>query len=282
LDGSNGTKIWREDLLTRIGVTPKEDLQAIAWGRANSPLMVDSLVVVPLGGPLNGPCVSLAAFDKDTGRLAWTGGSRQASFSSPCLATIGGQRQILVVNQDYVSGHQPETGEVLWEHPWPGVSNGNANVSQGVPLPDDRLLLSKGYHGGAKLLHLTRDASGKWQTTEVWAKGKSLLTKFSNVVVHENHAYGISDGILECVDLATGRRQWKAGRYGQGQILGVDDLLIVQAESGEVALVEATPIDHRQLGSFVAIDGKTWNNPCLYGHFLLVRNAQKAACYELP
>ena len=74
---------------------------------------------------------------------------------------------------------------------------------------------------------------------------------------------------------------WKQGRYEQGQVLGVEDLLLVQAESGEVALVEATPSGHRELGRFAALDGKTWNNPSLYGRYLLVRNAEQAACYEL-
>ena len=70
LDGATGRPVWSEDLLARIGVTPQEDPDAIAWGRANSPLFVDDLVVVPLGGPVKGPWVSLAAFDKTTGRLA--------------------------------------------------------------------------------------------------------------------------------------------------------------------------------------------------------------------
>jgi hypothetical protein len=27
---------------------------------------------------------------------------------------------------------------------------------------------------------------------------------------------------------------------------------------------------------------KTWNNLCLYGRYLLIRNAEEAACVELP
>jgi outer membrane protein assembly factor BamB len=110
LDGATGQLIWTEDLLARIGVTAKEDLNAIAWGRAGSPLIVDHLVVVPLGGRAKPPWISLAAFDKATGRLAWTGGDCQASYSSPVLTTLAGRRQILIVNQDYVSGHDPATG----------------------------------------------------------------------------------------------------------------------------------------------------------------------------
>jgi hypothetical protein len=37
-----------------------------------------------------------------------------------------------------------------------------------------------------------------------------------------------------------------------------------------------------QHGSIQAIRGKTWNNLCLYGKRLLVRNAEEAACFELP
>ena len=169
------------------------------------------------------------------------------------LATLAGRRQILIVNQDYVSGHDPASGRPLWKHPWPGSSHANANVSQVVPVPNDRLLLSKGYGVGAKLLQVSLAGNGPWQVAEVWSNSRVLRTKYCNVVVHGGHVYGLSDGILECVELASGRRVWKAGRYAQGQILGVDDLLIVQAESGEVALVEATPAGHRELGRFAAV-----------------------------
>ncbi len=55
------------------------------------------------------------------------------------------------------------------------------------------------------------------------------------------------------------------------------------AESGRVFLLEATPDrpDH-VLGQFQAIEGITWNTFALYGPYLLVRNAQEAACYRLP
>jgi len=282
LDGADGSEIWSDNLLARIGVTPAEDMKAVAWGRSASPLIVDELVVVPLGGPLNGTCTSLIAFDKRTGQVAWTGGNRQVAYASPSLATIHGVRQILIVNEGFVSGHLVETGEVLWEHSWPGKSTTNANVSQAVPLSNGRIWLSKGYGGGVMVLQLSRNETDDWKVSKLWDNEKILNTKFTNVVVHDRYVYGLSaSGFLQCADLE-GKRQWKGGRYGHGQILGVGDLLLVQAESGDVALVEATPAGHNELGSFSALEGKTWNNPCLYGRYLLVRNAEEAACYELP
>jgi outer membrane protein assembly factor BamB len=116
----------------------------------------------------------------------------------------------------------------------------------------------------------------------VWRDSSLFKTKFTNVVLFQEHAYGLSDGILECAALASGKRMWKKGRYGQGQILGVADVILIQAESGEIAMVAASPDGFNELGRFAAIEGITWNNLCLFGNQLLVRNSEQAACYALP
>lgn len=281
LNGENGDLLWMVDLLQQIGVTPEDDGYAIAWGRSGSPLIVDDLVVIPLGGSAQGNRTSLVAFNKETGKMVWEAGTWQASYASPTLAVIHDVPQILSVNCDVVSSHVPKTGEILWQVEWPGDSAADASVSQPISLGDGRILLSKAYFVGAKLIRVDK-ADGTWQATELEANSRVLKTKFTNAVVRDGYAYALSDGILECVKIDGLQRAWKGGRYGQGQILAVDDLLLVEAESGEVNLVELTPDEHRPLGSFQALDGKTWNTLCLYGHLLLVRNGQQAACYELP
>ena len=59
-------------------------------------------------------------------------------------------------------------------------------------------------------------------------------------------------------------------------------MLLVLAEDGRLALVEADTDAFKELSSIQALEGKTWNNLCLYGNLLLIRNSQEAACYELP
>ena len=112
-----------------------------------------------------------------------------------------------------------------------------------------------------------------------------LKTKFTNVAIRDGFAYGLSDGILECIEVDTGKRRWKnrrGGDFGHGQILLVGDVILVQAESGDVVMVEANPVELVELGRFPALSDQTWNNLCLYGRYLLVRNSVEAACYELP
>ncbi len=104
----------------------------------------------------------------------------------------------------------------------------------------------------------------------------------SNFVVHNDHIYGLDNGILTCLDLRDGQRLWKRGRYGHGQMLVVGDKLLIQAESGEVVLVAATPDAHHELAKFSALSSKTWNNLALAGNILVVRNDREAAAFELP
>ncbi len=102
-------------------------------------------------------------------------------------------------------------------------------------------------------------------------------------MVHKGHAYGFDGSILSCIDLADGKRKWKGGRYGSGQLLLLpgQDLLLVISEEGELVLVSASPDQFREVSRFAAIEGKTWNHPVLVKDVLLVRNGEEMAAFRL-
>jgi outer membrane protein assembly factor BamB len=130
------------------------------------------------------------------------------------------------------------------------------------------------------MLQVHNDA-GKLSVTRIW-NNRYLKPKFSDVVIKDGCVYGLDDAVLTCLDLATGKRLWRGDNYGFGQILLVDDLLLIQCEDGNVALVEAKPSEFHEITRFQGLSSKTWNNPALSGHRLLVRNDREAACFELP
>lgn len=287
LDGSNGKLQWSDDLRKRYAVTAEEDEAMVMWGRAASPLVVDSLVVVPGGGKAR---KNLVAFDAETGSVVWEAENRkvdgtldQIGYASPSLATLAGRRQIVIGNESTVSGHDPASGERLWSFSWPGNSNGDACNSQAAVVDENHLLLSKGYSAGSELIEIVTSPDQEGLIAKsTWKMPRLLQTKFTNVVIFNGHAFGLSEGILECVELSSGKRKWKSGRFGYGQILGVGDRLLVLSDDGELNLVEANPNAFASRGSIAAISGKTWNTLCLYGKLVLVRNAEEAACFELP
>lgn len=87
---------------------------------------------------------------------------------------------------------------------------------------------------------------------------------------------------MVCLDPATGERCWKEGRYGHGQLILAGDLLLVQAEDGELVLVDPSPDGLKVLGTYTLFAGKTWNPPALTGRYLLARTDQEAVLLELP
>ena len=270
LDRRTGRRRWSVDILA------DSDASNLMHALSGSPLVVDELVVVSAGGDRG---KSLAAYDRATGRRAWRAGDDPAGYGSPLVCTLAGRRQIVILNRPGLAAHDVLTGCVLWTFPWSNSTE--TNCSQPIPVGENRLFVSSGYGKGCALLEIEARETGPWSVRTLWTS-RSLKTKFASAVIHAGHAYGLDDGILCCVDLADGRRRWKAGRYGHGQVLLAGDKLVVQCESGEVALVAADPAGHRELGRFAALVGKTWNYPALAGRWLLCRNDREAACFELP
>ena len=282
----SGALIWEHDLPLEYGVTQEQETKNVLYGRANSPLVTEGMLIIPGGGDSATKQVGLAAFDALTGAVLWESPRRQLSYASPTRATLAGLDQILTVNEGSVTGHDPTDGAILWEHPWPSGSSTSAAASQAVPLPPDGVLISKGYGLGALRLRLVPATSGPLEVSVLWHERRVLRTKLTNVVLRGPHAYGLSDGILECVDLELGRRIWKGGRYGHGQIIGSGDLLIIQTEEGEIILRAASPeakpgTPGADLGRIKALDGKAWNNLALAGDVLLVRNSREASAWRL-
>jgi outer membrane protein assembly factor BamB len=274
LDAATGKLHWAVNIL--------EDNQAenIGHGVCGSPLILDDKVLVcPTGA--NG--LSLVAYDATTGKRAWQGGKDRASYGSPALVELAGTRQVLLFTSQGMTGHDAATGKVLWAFPW--TNSTEVNCSQPVPVPggDGEFLIATGYDKGSARIKVERSPEGVWSARAVWENRKPVMqAKFTTPVCHGGCCYGLDNGFLACLDPATGKRLWRDGRYGHGQVLLAGDLLIVQAEDGRVILVEPSPDGLKELARIPALDGKTWNNPALAGRMLVVRNDREAVCYELP
>jgi outer membrane protein assembly factor BamB len=57
---------------------------------------------------------------------------------------------------------------------------------------------------------------------------------------------------------------------------------LVLSEEGDLVLIRANPDKLDEVARQKVLDGKTWNHPALAGNRLYVRNAEEAACFELP
>jgi outer membrane protein assembly factor BamB len=263
LDMRDGSPVWSRNASTEAGT------KVPYWGVSGSPLVLEDQVIVAASG-------RLVAYDRASGASRWMGPDGGASYSSPQLLTIAEVPQVLLLSAKGVASVDPSNGAPLWQHDWKGYP-----IVQPALTAEGDVLVSVSEQSGLRRLAVSRSESG-WSVQERWTTN-GLKPYFNDFVVHEGHAYGFDGRLLACVDLADGKRKWKGGRYGQGQLILLpdQDLLLVVGEEGELALVDARPEQFTERARRPALEGKTWNHPVLAGDVLLVRNAEEMAAFRL-
>ena len=268
LDANSGAVIWGKNILSDNAA------KNLPWAMAAAPLVVDDKVVVLPGGPGG---KSVVAYNKNTGAPVWKVLDDPQAYVSPMLIELAGRRQIVVVSSYRVVGLAPENGALLWSYPWD--TDMGINVSQPIVVDRNRFFISSGYGKGAALVEV-KGAGSSFTASTIW-ENKNMKNKFNSSVLHNGYIYGLDEQILVCLDVNTGERKWKDGRYGYGQVILAGDHLIVTSDQGDVALVKASPDKYTEVARFTAVEGQTWNYPAIAGGKLLVRNATEMAAFDI-
>lgn len=264
LDAASGRRLWRVDLAAEASAPLPQ------WGYASSPLVTDGLVVAFAGGRLGWVARRL-----ENGEPAWERPGGRETYCSAQLVTLQGEPQILLCDQAGLRAVRPADGHVLWER--------LSNSAMGLPMLQahvmpDGSLLAESLPGVARF---DVPANGG-NVVDRWTSN-ALRPSFNDYVVHDGHIYGLDDGILCCLDASTGKRRWKKGRFGHGQMLYLAEeaAALILTEAGELVRVPLAPAGLQEAGGCRVLDGKCWNHPIVSGDRVFVRNAEEMACYEL-
>jgi outer membrane protein assembly factor BamB len=274
LDGASGTKKWAANIL--------DDARAknVKWGMSGSPLVVGEKVVVNPGvDPDDNAGRALVAYDRASGKPAWAAGKNPAGYSSPQLSRLTGRDMILLFDAGGLTGFDPETGKELWPtYAWSTFMG--MNTIQPLVLGPDQVLISSELENGCAVVRI-KPSGDEFIVEPVWSN-KQLGAKFTSPVTVDGCIFGLSNDALVCLDAATGKRHWKGGHYGHGQVLLVGKVLLITGEDGDVTLVSADAGAYHELARMEVFPDRTWNMPALAGNLLFVRNHKEMACYELP
>lgn len=271
LDSRNGERVWSHDLEKEYGAKRN------SWGFSCSPHLEGDLVWINVHGTRK-QCIM--AFNKENGRLAWSGTDEQASYSSPITIDVGGQKQVLFFSEKSTLGLDPTDGRVIWRLPW---EHGFKNIAT-PNFVDNQLFISTGYDDGeCGLIDLSR--AGNVTKTKVRWRNRILRSHHSNTIVHEGHIYGYhgnTPALLTCVNMKTGELVWQTREAKKGDPIFADGHLFIATHGGEIMSVEATPEGYREKGKIKALDGQCWTAPSLADSRLYVRNnANEMACFSL-
>ena len=268
LDPENGKKRWETSTLPEEHHFPE-------WGISCSPLVWKNQIILSLGGDSG----AAQAYDLKTGKLVWRGEpSDRGTYLSPTILSLLDEEHLIVAVEGAILGLDPINGITRWKHPWKIFLN-NAQIAQPLLLAEDTFLLSAGYGKGAECLQISKDGDGYTLST-LW-KSKHLKTKFSNAILHEGSIYGYSENQLVCLDAKTGDLNWRGKKYGYGRILLTEDKLVLLGNTGELAVVQATPDSFEEIycGQLLS-NARCWNGPALVNGYLFARNGEQIACFD--
>ena len=272
----DGKILWSHNVLKELKGEP------VDYGMACSPLVVGNQVIVTAGAPQ----AAVAAYDIQSGKLAWTAGQDPAGYSSPNLLKLSKSQQIVVFTGGSALGIAPDKGNVLWRYPF--ETEFGCNIITPIAFKD-QVFISSGENHGSVMLAITGQGE-KWRAQEVWSSlgPKSVLrSEWQTPVLIGEHLYGFDNvggagpiSHLTCINATTGKPTWQQTRFGKGNMITADGKLFISTMSGELVLAKATANAYEELGRAKILE-KTRQAPALANGFLYLRDDKEIVCMDV-
>jgi len=278
LDAATGSVLWSHDLVEEFGAQEAMVRAAVKAGISSSPIAWGDTVIVTAGGEGQ----SVMAFDQASGKVVWRSGDFYVSHSSPILIELNGETQLVVLGGLDVYGIDPDTGDILWNHPH--NTRGDMNISTPHWSDGNLLFLSSAYDGGSRMLRLRADGD-RTGAEELWFTNQLRLhignaVRVDDMMIGSNGDFGPS--FVTALDVGTGERLWQDRAFSRSRFLNLGDKLLVLDEDGVLGLVRAARDGLEVLARAEVLSSLAWTAPTLVGSQLYLRDRQEIVKLRLP
>ena len=271
-DVVSGEIQWHRNILTDYSAPN------IGWGISESVLIDgDQLICTPGGSK-----ATMVALDKNTGKEIWRSvvDGEHAGYASAIVVEIDGVRQYVQFLAGGVAGIRADDGTFLWKNTKP--SSGTANCSS--PLVwGNHVFCASNYGTGGSLIKLV--SASRSTTAELVYHTQDMKSHHGDMVIEKGMLFGSNDpGILMCLDVETGKVKWQNRSIGKGAVTFAEGKIYLRGENSEIALVEATGDEYRELGRFEQPDrssANAWSHPVVANGCLFLRDQGLLLCYNL-
>jgi outer membrane protein assembly factor BamB len=289
-DVKTGEAVWRRSLAADFAGKMMFAGNRYDWRFSESPLVDGERLIVSPGAKT----AALVALNKATGREIWRAsipelgerGLDGAGYASAVVSEAAGVRQYVQLLGRGLVGIEAETGRFLWGY------NRIANHVANIPTPivfGDHVFASSGYGAGAVLLKLEKSEKGVTAREVYFLDGATMQNHHGGLVLHDGHVYsgnGLNRGFPLCVDVASGEVKWgpirNEGR-NTASLIYADERLYMRYQNGLMLLVEATPDDYREKGSFTIpdVEKESWSHPVIVNRRLYLREQDHLLVYDI-
>ncbi|MFT3879018.1 MAG: PQQ-binding-like beta-propeller repeat protein [Gemmatales bacterium] len=280
----DGQLLWKINILATFGVVQN------IFGVGSTPLIDGDKLLVQVGGSPpgstdkdfmslknSGSCI--VAFDKASGQVLYQCGQDLASYASPQVVTLQGQRTGLVFARGGVVGFDPETGVERFRYPYRARSYNAVNASNLV-VQNDRLFVTESYEIGCVQLKVNERLLEQTWAASPRKKDQGVCCHWSTPVLIDGHLYGCTsrhrnDAEIRCVEWATGKVKWTAKPAlkdevaGRGSLITANGYLFYFVEEGWLFMIKAQASGYEQAAVWDAASAvPTLKYPCWAGPVL--------------
>lgn len=291
LNAADGRVLWQRDLKKDYsGTTP-------LWGFSAAPLLDGERLICLAGGEGS----VAVALDKETGKEIWRAlSAKEPGYSPPALIEAAGRRQLIVWHPESVNALAPETGQVLWTHPFTSRSG----LSIPTPRQSGDLLFITTFYNGSLMLRLnqaTPGASVVWQSKKVSERDTDgLHSIMPTPFLEDGYIYGVcSYGQLRCLEAATGERLWESlqattadgnpTRWANAFLIRNGDRYVLFNEKGDLILARLSPQGYEEISRANLLaptnhdPGRdvVWSHPAFANRRVYARNDREIVCADL-
>jgi outer membrane protein assembly factor BamB len=223
---------------------------------------------------------SFVKLEKATGKVVWRtandgGGMYGSAFSSPIVAQLAGQRQLVVQTRRDLKGIDEATGDQLWSRPIQAFRGMNILT----PTAHGSAIFTSAHSGRAQLLNIVQGDKG-FAVEQSWSLPAQGY--MSSPVIIDGHAYlHLRNQRFACIELATGKEKWRTRPYGKyWSLVARGDRILALDERGDLLLIRANPAEFDLLDSRHISDDPTWAHLAVSGDQLFIRELNALVAYR--
>ena len=285
LRADDGSVVWSRDFKRDYG------LKIPVWGTSSHPLIEGDMLICVVGGEGS----VAVAFDKRTGKELWRSLSAPLpGYAPPVIATIDGERQLLIWHSDAICALNPQTGDVFWSV---GLKPKYA-MAIGTPRVVDRQVFITGYQWRSWLIDIDEDrrsAQIAWEGDQ----HKGIGGVFNTPFVEAGYLYGCNNnGEYTCARWADGEVLWTSPKPLQaerrvewGNVFTVKhlDRFFLATDKGELIIAQLDADGYHEVSRAKLIDPThrvgsrrvVWSHPAFANRSIYLRNDREIRCYSL-
>ncbi len=268
MDARTGQERWRVDFAKQFGTGVPD------FGLVCSPLLDGDAIFIQAAN-------STVKLKQATGEIVWRslpgkgGAGSSGAFSSPVLATLLGQRQLVVQSREQLAGIDPESGVVGWTQPVPSFRGMNILT----PTIFGDAVFTSSYQNRSWLFTIAK-ADAAINVREAWSNNAQGY--MSSPIVIGGYAYlHMGNQRFTCIDLKTGTRVWSSDSFGKYvSMVAQGDRILALDERGILLLIKADPKGFELLDQRKVAEEDTWAHLAVCGDEIFVRELRAMAAFR--